>query len=597
MKKKPLGLTSLEKGLILFAAVGLMACLYFLTVGLNFIEPSPQSLSGQEVGYISRMSNDVRARPHDSFSWNRASQGQRLAEGSAIYSGNDSSARFRFDNGPEITVDPATLVVIRSDERAELRLDYGTIKALMAEDQKLRVRIGNRITALTGSKGVEFSIRKNREKVEIEATGGLGKLELDGQLFEINDSSLEIDIETQVVQELENQPDIHEPVRIISPVEGEIFDFETGVHQILVEWTGPSAANYLFELVDKSSGQWIESRRVGKAFSRAMSVSKSGHYEIRISELDVEGSSLQQAKSSFEVKFPAPAMPLVEKYEEPQQKSASIISRPIQMPSREVAAVDSAPVPYVPNVSRVIEPASSLSPKSYKTQFSIGSGVNYLEFKQRGNETRVLDYATLKPLSYSLRFGMDFLNGVGFEVSHSSHPGVLKSGSAQIVNPDFEWNTQSVEGFYGFSPSWFNRSVDHFNFRVGFQRHTLPYIQLTTPVVAEVREQEVWQTSLGLDYSWLMAGRFRPQVLLRYQLPVRQGKVAEDNFNSQLNFAFDGSVGVNYLLNSRWRLGAFWYGAWQEYNYSMQNEATNSMDEGQSKYFFSNLELRLGVDF
>lgn len=226
--------------------------------------------------------------------------------------------------------------------------------------------------------------------------------------------------------------------------------------------------------------------------------------------------------------------------------------------------------------------------KNYQMHFSLGLGVNYMEFKHVGRETRLLEYATFKPFSYSAQAGLDFNNGFGLAVTHSSYSGEIQSSAIAVRHPNFFWINQSIEGLYSAFEPW--------RIRLGLQRHLLPYMQGFTPTSVETRELEIWHASMGTDYIW-RRGRLEPQVLLRYQTPIAQKAVDEDQLRARAKFVLEGSLGLDYWLDPQWKLGVFWSGQWHEYHYIMFSQATQAQDAGDSKYFFSNLEVRLGFKF
>jgi len=59
--------------------------------------------------------------------------------------------------------------------------------------------------------------------------------------------------------------------------------------------------------------------------------------------------------------------------------------------------------------------------------------------------------------------------------------------------------------------------------------------------------------------------------------------------------AFDGSLGTAYYLNDHWKVGGFWYGQWQQFNFTTSLGGTTNT--GSQMLFYSALDLRLGYDF
>ncbi len=220
---------------------------------------------------------------------------------------------------------------------------------------------------------------------------------------------------------------------------------------------------------------------------------------------------------------------------------------------------------------------------------ALGAGLNYLNFAQTGVEVQNIEYASAQGPSYSFLMRAQVSDAVAIEGVHSSQPGKIKSSQVSVTNANFNWSYQSLEAIYGM-PSGFT-------VRGGFQRHTLPYLQVVTLTRLEVRDYTQTMASIGAGYAWKRLDKWRPQVFLRYQVPIAFSESNGDQLQNEARFAFDGSLGVNRILSRNFTLGMFWYGQWHEYDYSMFNPSTGLPDSGQSKYFFSNLELRLEYGF
>ena len=98
-------------------------------------------------------------------------------------------------------------------------------------------------------------------------------------------------------------------------------------------------------------------------------------------------------------------------------------------------------------------------------------------------------------------------------------------------------------------------------------------------------------TSAGVMAEWTWY-RWRYYWNLRYQHPLTMS--AE---SSQLSpkFAFDGSFGTAYYLTKTVKTGLFWYGQWQQFNFTSSDAAISNI--GTESLFYSAIDLRLGLDF
>ncbi len=256
----------------------------------------------------------------------------------------------------------------------------------------------------------------------------------------------------------------------------------------------------------------------------------------------------------------------------------------VQAPTIEKSATEN-------QVTDLPKPKVERKAKGY---LALGSGFTFLSFTQNGSETKKLEYSSLTGQSFSLRGGAEWISGYGFDASYAAYPGQLKSSTNAIGNSCFTWTAQSLETTYRINKGF--EANAHYHVRAGIQHHDLPYVQLPTVSTADVRKHEVYMATLGVDYNFELSEKWRSQILLRYQIPFSQSKSADD-IQFQNQFAFDGSLGASYQVSSHFNFGVFWYGQWQEFNYSMLSEATSQKDNGKNKFFFSNLELRLGFDF
>lgn len=261
------------------------------------------------------------------------------------------------------------------------------------------------------------------------------------------------------------------------------------------------------------------------------------------------------------------------------------------------------PTQSVPPKSDLKKPDAMIQkPKKTKTKLessfainvTLGSGFSFLSFAQNGSETRNLEYSSFTGPSFSIRAGADWQSGFGVDISYANYPGELKSSTNNITNSRFNWTAQSLEATYRVNNNI--KSKGHYHLRAGVQHHDLPYVQLPTVSTADVKKHEVTMATLGVNYNFEFSKKWHHQILLRYQIPISQSKSVDD-IQFQSRFAFDGSLGASYNFSSRYNIGLFWYGQWQEFNYSMLNIATNQKDTGQNRFFFSNLEFRIGYIF
>ncbi len=252
----------------------------------------------------------------------------------------------------------------------------------------------------------------------------------------------------------------------------------------------------------------------------------------------------------------------------------------------EAAERAEAPAPVPP-------PADSAGSKSRKT-LSLGVGATYLAFAQNGSGIRNLEYASVGSPSFSLQGEIEWAGGYGIVGAAGFYPGELRSRNSTLLNKEFLWETKSFE----LTARLGRRYADpgRLRARLGIQHHRLPYLQFPLLATAVIRSSGVYNATIGLDYQrklsedWLAEGLIRYQALLQQSAPGGQFKLED-------RFAFDGSIGLKRRFANRLAIGAYWYGQWLEFDYSGENAAIGLVDVGASRFFFSNIELRLCYDF
>jgi hypothetical protein len=100
--------------------------------------------------------------------------------------------------------------------------------------------------------------------------------------------------------------------------------------------------------------------------------------------------------------------------------------------------------------------------------------------------------------------------------------------------------------------------------------------------------------SAGLLLEWSRR-RWTYYWLMRYQYPLTSKADGASQWSMQPVFAFDGSIGASYNITRQLKLGLFWYGQWHQFNYTYSDGTV--VDSGFQSLFYSNVDVRLGIDF
>ncbi len=178
---------------------------------------------------------------------------------------------------------------------------------------------------------------------------------------------------------------------------------------------------------------------------------------------------------------------------------------------------------------------------------------------------------------------------LGLDLSYKETPGKMASSDTiTVTNGNYSWRTLSAEGLY--------RKDDNWNFRTGFQHHSMPFMSLdATTAIIDVKSNTLTMLTLGFDRSFEFSNRLRGEWKMRYQHPLISGSVDGTPFSVTPKFAFDGSVGGVYSLSTNTRVGLYWYGQWHEYGFSYGHGVSEF--SGSQTLFYSNIEIRLGLEF
>lgn len=282
-----------------------------------------------------------------------------------------------------------------------------------------------------------------------------------------------------------------------------------------------------------------------------------------------------------------PSLPMIQPPDLlPDLKSAKMKHSPQRV---EVAQVNSETVvPVAPSVPVTEE----LAPQRLLARFWVwaGAGISYLSNRQTTGVNLQGRFSGLRGPSQSLAVGGWVSEDWGVDFGFKTTPGeVLSSGALRVSNGDFQWRTLSLETLYRSSESW--------QWRLGLQEHGTPFIVSSDSQGASIVENQILMVSAGLQYNRMITSELRFEWLMRLQYPVssRTNQLAE--YQIQPGLHFDGSVGTVYEMGKNWRLGFFWYGQQQSFQFkSRWTEGAQSV-EGQQDLFHSNFDLRIGYEF
>jgi LysM repeat protein len=178
---------------------------------------------------------------------------------------------------------------------------------------------------------------------------------------------------------------------------------------------------------------------------------------------------------------------------------------------------------------------------------------------------------------------------MGLDFAFKDTPGEMASSQdLSVTNGSYHWQTISAEGLY---PVY-----DDTNLRFGFQHHRMPFMVLNAATsIVDVENNNLTMLTAGFDRDYWWSKNLRGEWMMRYQQPLLSGSSGGALFKVTPKFAFDGSVGGVYSFSGATRLGVYWYGQWHEYSFKYKNGTTEF--SGQQTLFYSNIELRMGLEF
>lgn len=335
----------------------------------------------------------------------------------------------------------------------------------------------------------------------------------------------------------------------------------------------------------QTAPQWSEVRE----FSiRAPSVNESAHVAL---------ASLASDEMQDE-----PQTPLSEGHQDalerhPAQTNAT--PPPPPPPAEAPVALDPAPQP----VAATPSPSPSPSPVSHsrKEDYWIwaGLGGNFLKYAQSLPGYKDISFGNLKAPGLSLRGGSMLTDSFGLDFTYKESLGEVKSSDTVTVrNGSFKWRHVSAEALVKLGDGlWGLSQKDDLYLQAGVQYHIVPFLVPINATVRDTRENYMMLATLGARYRIWRHERLRYEVMLRYQYPFESGSTGGDRMSIQPQFAFDGSIGQVYQFTDTVYLGLYWYGQWHKYRFDFSSDSPSRSMSGEQELFYSNVDLRLGLEF
>jgi hypothetical protein len=222
----------------------------------------------------------------------------------------------------------------------------------------------------------------------------------------------------------------------------------------------------------------------------------------------------------------------------------------------------------------------------------VGSGINFTSYTQSIFNVGTFDSHDVQPLGAYLEFG--FGDGKwGGVFSYKNAPGNITTTNTTVNNPSFQWQTLTAEALYcPIAPKTLLGDPVNFGLRAGVQYHQMPFATVNAAGTAlNVTTLNMLNASIGGLAEWARRN-WRYYWTMRYQYPLSATGASTEITPT---FAFDGSLGSAYYFAENWKMGLFWYGQWQQFQF--QTSAGGRNASGSQMLFYSAMDLRLGYDF
>lgn len=115
----------------------------------TFINRSPQ------IGQIESLYSDVRKKSNQEYLWRKATKNDFIHQGDSLFTGGDSVAKIRLQDGDELNIDENSLITFsKTDQQTDLDLKFGTIISEIKTEKPIELKVQGRKIKITGSNSV-----------------------------------------------------------------------------------------------------------------------------------------------------------------------------------------------------------------------------------------------------------------------------------------------------------------------------------------------------------------------------------------------------------------------------------------------------------
>jgi len=224
----------------------------------------------------------------------------------------------------------------------------------------------------------------------------------------------------------------------------------------------------------------------------------------------------------------------------------------------------------------------------------LGGGVSVSRYSQETERQTELTHTSAKLPHITGEAGVMLTKKIGVAGSFGVSPGRLAEES-NLFDSDYTWTSFSLEGLYLFGKDWEESFKSSWYLRFGANRHSIPILViLPTSNTLELSENDQINLGLGVGKKTQHGSKISSHFYLNGQIPV-SSSAKGFNYDLDSGFVFTGFLGLNYQLNERFNLGAYWQGKLllSDYVISDDFDAIN----GSQFLLNNNLGLYLGFEY
>lgn len=145
-----------------------------LILMLNFVyfnrERENKSLTSESVAFIMQSQNEVKLRKNEVFFWSRAKDGDAIANGEMIFSGNQSNVSIMFIGDIKVELGENTILRVLKpgkNEETKLQVNFGSVKISNTSKIKRKIRVNDSEVKLEENTILESKTMANKIEVKV----------------------------------------------------------------------------------------------------------------------------------------------------------------------------------------------------------------------------------------------------------------------------------------------------------------------------------------------------------------------------------------------------------------------------------------------